>query len=171
MSLAVYGVLPMASRGHDWIPIMTLTALIAAALACQTLPPSMLDIVIGNVLANENAALNERAVVPEPNGTYSYGIAMINTVNLDWTGLRGHEFEPCASLTAGAKVFLARYPGNPPDRIKAVYAARAMIQIAKMHLNPSTSPSPPPAAVTSGQVDNQPARPVRSALNLLATRR
>lgn len=144
---------------------MTLEALLAIALTCQTLPASMVDIVIGNALANENGALNEHAVVHEPNGTHSYGIGMVNDVNLDWTGLRGREFDVCANLTAASKVFLVKYNGNPPDSIKSVYAARAMMKIAEFHMPTEQSKSAPkPTKV--GQLS----RPVRSSRDLLSTR-
>lgn len=143
---------------------MTLAALLAIALTCPTLPQFMVPIVVGNILANENSELNERAVHHNANGTDDYGLGMVNTINLDWTGLRGHEFEPCANLSASAKVFLAKYNGNPPDSIKAVYAARAMMKIAEFHMPTEQRQSTPDPTV-----DNPP-RPVRSGRDILSTR-
>lgn len=142
---------------------MTLEAVLAIALACPSLPSAMLDIVIGNILANENAPLNERAVNHNPNGTDDYGLGQVNTINLDWTGLRGHEFEPCPNLTAAAKVFLVKYNGNPPDQIKKVYAARAMMQIARLHTAVQATP-----AISSPPPPDQFPRPVRAGRDLLA---
>lgn len=149
---------------------MTLEALIAIALACPTLPPAMLDIVIGNTLANENASLNERAVNHNPNGTDDYGLGQVNTINLDWTGLRGHEFEPCANLTAAAKVFLVKYNGNPPDQIKKVYAARALAQIARLR-TPVSASEPNPATAAQKPPDDRVARPTQSGREILASSR
>lgn len=147
---------------------MLLATVIAIALSCPTLPQSMLEIVVGNAL-HENPTLNERAVNHNSNGTDDFGLGQVNTINLDWTGLRGHEFEVCPNLTASAKVFLAKYNGNPPDQIKAVYAAAAMMQISQLHQK-----IPQPVLVQEKippePAEPPPARPAQSGRDLLAVR-
>lgn len=107
---------------------MTLEAVLAIALTCPTLPPSLAPIMAG--IAMHESGGDPNAVHYNPhNLTTDYGLAQVNTVNLGWTNLT-NPFDPCANLTAGAKVLFAKYNGNPPDSIKAIYAAGVMTRLA-----------------------------------------
>jgi hypothetical protein len=58
------------------------------------------------------------------------GVAQVNVRNWHWTGLTlASAFDPCASIAAGSKVLFARYNGNPPDTVKATYAAGVLSKI------------------------------------------
>lgn len=143
---------------------MTLEAILAIALTCPTLPPSLAPIMAG--IAMHESGGDPNAVHHNTNNlTTDYGLAQVNTVNLGWTNLT-NPFDPCANLTAGAKVLFAKYNGNPPDSIKAIYAAGVMTRLAHATAPPSPQESMPPPLPT---VDRSP-RPVRSGRDLLATR-
>lgn len=114
---------------------LTLDAVLAIALTCQTLPTSLAPIMAG--VAMHESGGDPRAVHHNANGTDDLGLVQINTTNLGWTKLTD-PFDPCANLTAGAKVLFARYNGSPPDSVKAVYAAGVM-----SHLANSPRPIPP----------------------------
>lgn len=118
---------------------MTPEAVLAIALACKTLPPILAPIMVG--IAQTESGLDPRATHRNPNGTTDYGLAQVNTINLGWTGLTD-PFEPCANLTAGAKVLFAKYNGNPPDTGKARYADAVMTRLAQPS-TPTTSPATP----------------------------
>lgn len=122
---------------------MTLEALLAIALTCPTLPPSMAPIMAG--IALHESAGNPNAVHQNTNGTVDIGLAQVNSSNFGWLGLTAQTaLDPCTNLAAGARVLFARYNGNPPDAIKAVYAARVMAQLS--HLPPTVLAESTPAA-------------------------
>jgi hypothetical protein len=95
---------------------------------------------------HENPALDPAAMHHNPNGTTDVGLAQVNTVNFNWTGLTMQTaMEPCQNLRAGMMVFFAKYNGNPPDEIKRAYAEGAMKRIAEVDASEQPQ-SPLPAA-------------------------
>jgi soluble lytic murein transglycosylase-like protein len=143
---------------------MTFEAILAIALTCKTLPVSLAPIMAG--IAMQESGGDPRIVNHNPNGTSDFGLAQVNTVNLGWTHLT-NPFDPCANLTAGAKVLFSRYNGNPPDSIKALYAAGIMTRLTHMPIPPIPVESIPTPPIPVGRH----ARPVMSGRDLLATRR
>lgn len=129
---------------------MTREALLFIAMhQCPTLPmPEVLGPVMVAYAQHENHPLDPLAVNHNPNGTYDMGIAQVNSRNFGWTGLKDWR-DPCQNLTAAAKVWFARYNGNPPDELKALYAAG---MFAKLGVRQSQT-----ATVTEVQPDEAPA--------------
>lgn len=126
---------------------MTPEAALAIALACKTLPAALAPIMVG--IASHESGLNPFAVHHNPNGTTDYGLVQVNSIHLGWTGLTD-PFDPCANLTAGAKVLFAKYNGNPPDRGKAAYAAAVMARLA-LALPPQQADEAPDLEDVPGQ--------------------
>lgn len=107
---------------------LTIAAAMAIASQCAALPPAMAPVMIG--IAQHESGLDPNARHLNPNGTWDYGLAQINTVNLGWLGLTSITvMEPCANLVAGARVLFAKYNGNPPAGVKAAYSASVMSKL------------------------------------------
>jgi soluble lytic murein transglycosylase-like protein len=134
---------------------MTLQALLAIALSCPTLAPSLAPIMAG-IAAHENPKLDPRAVNHNANGTRDMGIAQVNEINFGWTGLKD-PFDPCQNLTAAAKVLFAKYNGNPPDTMKALYAAGVMARLAQQAPTEPTALAVPAAEVA--RLEDNPGEP------------
>jgi hypothetical protein len=112
---------------------------LATSAACG-IPRPAAELIVG--FAISESGLNTEARHQNPNGTWDYGLAQINSSNLHWLGLTPETvMEPCANLTAGVKVVFAKYNGNPPDEVKAIYAQRVMTNVG---IVAGTPPSPPP---------------------------
>ena len=137
----------------------------AMALAAQCVPPSAAPLLVG--IAQHESGLNPLAIHDNISGrSYSpdtvqqavviarsliaighssldLGIAQVNTANFGWTGLTiGTAFDPCHSFAAGSAVLLAKYNGNPPDTVKAAYAADVTTKVRAI----DGAPDPPKAA-------------------------
>jgi hypothetical protein len=109
--------------------VMTVSAVLAliAKHACVT--ASLAPIMVG--IAAHESGLDPMAIHRNANGTLDVGIAQINTSNFGWLHLTMETaLDPCQNLAAGARVLFAKYNGNPPDVVKAAYAAGVTHQIA-----------------------------------------
>lgn len=118
---------------------MTREALLLIAMhQCPTLPmPDVLGPIMVAYALHENPSLNPLAVNHNANGTDDKGIAQINTRNFGWTSLKDWR-DPCQNLTAAAKVWFARYNGNPPDELKALYVAGVFAKlVGSQHIVPA----------------------------------
>jgi hypothetical protein len=134
----------------------TLAPQIALGIALKCLPPALAPIAAGIAL-HENPKLDPKAIHHNVNGTRDYGLAQVNSANFAWlaASLRTPVNErtildPCLNLQAGMRVLFARYNGNPPDAMKAAYAADIVAKIpADASLPPAkqgdADESPPPA--------------------------
>lgn len=129
---------------------MTLEALLAIALTCQPLPASLAPIMVG--IAQHESGLDPTAIHHNTNGTVDVGLAQVNSANFGWLGLTMQTaLDPCTNLAAGARVLFARYNGNPPDSVKAVYSAGIMANLAH-------SPRPSSVARSASSPFSKPAR-------------
>lgn len=144
---------------------MTPEAALAIALSCKTLDPSMARLMVG--VAQWESGLDPLKIHRNPNGTFDYGLAQINTINLGWTKLTD-PFEPCANLTAGLKVLLARYNGNPPDPDKVIYAAGVMTRVAQLNIAVPLVAAPAAAPLPASEPNDDIARPVGAGRENLA---
>lgn len=127
---------------------MTLTPQIAMAIALQCLSPSLAPIAVG--IAQHESGLDPAAIRHNPNGTTDYGLGQINSSNFAWLsqsiGTPVNErtiLDPCLNFRASMRVLFVKYNGNPPDAVKALYAAQVMAQMVPQHAEP-TPPAPPP---------------------------
>jgi hypothetical protein len=125
---------------------MTPAAVLALALTCPTLPVSLAPVMVG-IAMHENPQLDPRAINHNKNGTDDLGLAQVNTINLGWTNLKD-PFDPCQNLTAASKVLFSKYNGNPPDGVKALYAAGVMARLARLPEAPAPE-APAPEAISS----------------------
>jgi hypothetical protein len=107
----------------------------ALGLALKCLPPALAPIAAGIAL-HENPKLDMQAVNHNANGTRDYGLAQINSANFGWLSVSMHTpvnertiFDPCINLQASMRVLFAKYNGDPPDVVKAAYAADVMAKI------------------------------------------
>jgi hypothetical protein len=140
------------------VTVMTPAAALAIALTCPTLPPSLAPIMVG--IAQHESGLNTTAINRNTNGTDDVGLTQVNTANFNWLAramtAEQHRLvivslativDPCLNLSAGAHVLFAKYNGNPPDAVKAAYAAGVIAKIptgAEMpSRQPETDPQPP----------------------------
>lgn len=112
---------------------MTREALLAIALhQCPSLPmPEVLGPIMVGIALHENHTLDPLAINHNANGTDDKGVAQVNTTNFGWTGLQDWR-DPCQNLTAAAKVLFARFNGNPPPALKALYAAGVFSELQSL---------------------------------------
>ena len=97
-------------------------------------------------IAQHESGLNTEARHLNPNGTWDYGLAQINSSNLPWLGLTPVTvMGPCRNLAAGARVLLAKYNGAPPDVAKAAYSNDVMAKVADLSGQLTSAPQPAPA--------------------------
>jgi Transglycosylase SLT domain len=121
-----------------------LTVAAALALVANCVPPGLAPVMVG--IAQHESGLDTEARHLNPNGTWDYGLAQINTVNLSWLGLTPvTAMDPCRNLAAGAKVLLAKYNGSPPDVVKATYSNDVMAKIGGLDGLPAPAVTPAPA--------------------------
>lgn len=110
--------------------ILTVPAALALALTCPTLPASLAPIMVG--ISEHESGLNTTAINHNTNGSVDVGLAQVNSSNFGWLGLTMQTAtDPCLNLSAGARVLFAKYNGNPPDSVKAVYSAGIMARLSK----------------------------------------
>jgi Transglycosylase SLT domain len=129
-----------------------LTVAAALALAANCVPHGLAPVMVG--IAQHESGLDTEARHLNPNGTWDYGLAQINTVSLGWLGLTPvTAMDPCRNLAAGAKVLLAKYNGSPPDVVKAAYSNDVVEKVAALDGTPAP---PPPAAPDDGPDDPRP---------------
>jgi hypothetical protein len=101
--------------------------------------PSLAPIIV--VSPSTSRGLDPAAIHHNTSGTVDVGLAQVNSANF---GLAGPDHadgsgplpEPCGRRS----VWFAKYNGNPPDAIKAIYAARVMVSLARASLRPSRRP-------------------------------
>ena len=131
-----------------------MTPALALTIALQCVGPSLAPVAVG--IAKHESGLNPLAINHNANGTTDYGIAQINGSNFSWLSVSLHTpvnartvMDPCLNLQAAMRVLFAKYQGNPPDLVKAAYAADV---VAKIPSEPtpeqqidSTDPPPPPS--------------------------
>jgi Transglycosylase SLT domain len=121
-----------------------LTAAAALTLAANCVPHGLVPVMVG--IAQHESGLNTEARHLNPNGTWDYGLAQVNSSNLPWLGLTpATVMEPCHNLAAGARVLLAKYNGAPPDVVKAAYSNDVMAKVANLSGQPTPAPQPAPA--------------------------
>jgi type IV secretion system protein VirB1 len=107
---------------------LTVSALMALISANHCVPPAVAPIMVG--IARHESGLDPTAVHHNANGTIDVGIAQVNSTNFGWLGLTmATAFDPCRNIAAGARVLFAKYNGNPPDVVKAAYAADVIAKI------------------------------------------
>lgn len=132
--------------------VLSFAALAAAAKACSLLPAALAPIMVGIALHESGGDTNARHL--NPNGTYDYGLAQINSSNLGWLRLTPLTvMDPCTNLAAGARVLFVRYNGNPPPEVAEAYANDVM---AKISGNPAAGPSPLQPAAEDDPSDPRP---------------
>lgn len=158
------------------MPSLTIAAALAIAAGC--VPPSVAPIVVG--IAQHESGLNPYAVHDNQSGRSYYpdtahqaaviahsligighasldiGIGQITTANFGWLSLTVESaLDPCKSFAGSASVLLARYNGNPPGSVKALYAAGAMARIRAVDADltaqsqHSAGPAPPRVAASN----------------------
>lgn len=111
--------------------VLTVPAALAIALTCPTLPPSLGPIMVG--ISQHESGLDTNAMHRNSNGTVDVGLAQVNSANFLWLGLTMQTaMDPCMNLAAGARVLFAKYNGNPPDSVKAVYSAGIMARLSRV---------------------------------------
>jgi hypothetical protein len=110
---------------------------VALGIALKCLPSALAPIAAG-VALHENPKLDLQAVNHNTNGTSDYGLAQINSANFVWLSKSMQTpvnertiFDPCINLQASMRVLFAKYNGNPPNVVKAAYAADVMAQIGR----------------------------------------
>lgn len=119
--------------------VLTVPAALAIALTCPTLPPSLGPIMVG--ISQHESGLDTNAMHRNSNGTVDVGLAQVNSANFLWLGLTMQTaMDPCMNLAAGARVLFAKYNGNPPDSVKAVYSAGIMARLSRV---PTTAVAAP----------------------------
>lgn len=108
--------------------ILTVPAAIALALTCN-IPEPVIPLIVG--IAKHESGLNTQATNKNANGTIDAGLAQVNSSNWGWLGIHSLQeaLDPCTSLRGGVRVLLARYNGNPPDTLKALYSASVLADV------------------------------------------
>jgi type IV secretion system protein VirB1 len=128
---------------------LTVSALMALISANHCVPPAVAPIMVG--IARHESGLDPAAVHHNANGTIDVGIAQVNSANFGWLGLTmATAFDPCRNIAAGARVLFVKYNGNPPDAVKADYAADVVAKIP-------AGAEPPPEKQQVDPDDPQPA--------------
>lgn len=155
-----------------------LPAQVAMAIALQCLPASLAPIAAGIAL-HENPKLDRQAVNRNANGTSDYGLAQINSANFGWLSKSMQTpvnertiFDPCINLQAAMRVLFVRYNGNPPDVVKAAYAAGVMANIPADTVGAaSAAPAPAPVSAPAAYPFSKPARTGRDLVFATTTAR
>jgi hypothetical protein len=121
-----------------------MTPALALAIAVQCVGPLLAPVAVG--IAKHESSLNETATHRNVNGTTDYGLGQINSSNFAWLSLSLQTtvdartvMDPCLNMRAAMRVLFARYNGNPPDIVKAVYAADVIAKIPG-DIAPASSP-------------------------------
>ena len=123
--------------------MFTAATLAAFLVTNQCVPPKLVDTMVA-VALNENPHLDPNAINHNTNGTYDYGLAQVNTINLSWTGLTPvTAMDPCKNIAAAAKVLFAKYNGNAPVRRKIAYTNGFLLDLRQWKPIPRPSKSRP----------------------------
>lgn len=112
-----------------------MTPALALAIAVQCVGPVLAPIAVG--IGKHESGLVETATHHNTDNTTDHGLGMINQSNFPWLskllGTPVNEttvMDPCLNFRASIAVLFAKYNGNPPDLVKAAYAADVVAKIA-----------------------------------------
>lgn len=85
----------------------------------------------------QQAVVIARSLIAIGHGSLDVGIAQVTTANFGWLGLTIETaLDPCRSFAASSAVLFAKYNGNPPGSVKALYAAGVTAKIRSIDAGP-----------------------------------
>jgi hypothetical protein len=112
-----------------------LASQVALGVALKCLPPALAPIAVG-ITRGENPKLDLQAVNHNANGISDYGLAQFNFANFAWLSRSMRTpvnertiLDLYINLQSSVQVLFAKYNSNPPDVLRAAYAAGVIATI------------------------------------------